>query len=167
MLAALAALAAGYTAAESRHAPAERATSVAEAVAPVPGGMSRLVFLRSKESVLYVARSAPIYRDEEKLGSTAYGRHFHRDVPAGEHRLHMPNWDTPGRCEAVVDARARQTYYFMVDPREASFGAFVAGDAAAMLLGQGMSLVGGGADRPASVECGYDKLTELRRQNDG
>lgn len=159
VLVALVALAAGCTSGGSPLAPEERTTTVAENFAPVPEGMSRLVFLRSRESVLYVARSAPIYWGEEKLGSTVYGRYFHRDLPAGEHRLHIRNWDTPGRCEVVVDVRAGQTYYFMVDPREAGFGAFVAGDAAAMLLGQEMwvALAGGMAAMAAESyanDCG-------------
>jgi len=159
MLVTLATLMAGCTAGDSLQAPETAPASTAALAAPVPDGMARLVFLRSRESILYVARSAPVYLGEEKLGSAAYGRYFHRDLPSGERRLHIRNWDTPGRCEVVVDARAGQTYYFMVDPREAGFGAFIAGDAAAMLLGQGtwVAFAGGMAALTAesyASDCG-------------
>lgn len=142
---ALAVIASGCTATQSAGTAEPAAAITVLSQVPIPERMARFVFLRTRDSKLYVARSAPVYMGDGKLGSTAYGRYFQRDVPAAEHRLQVRTRDAPGRCEVVVDAREGQTYYFMIDPRAESFRAFIGGDAMATLLGQGMwvALAGG------------------------
>ena len=146
LILALASAASACTASRSAGAPEPPAPDPVVSRAPVPEDMARFVFLRTRDSMLYVARGAPVYLGDVNLGSARYGRYFHRDVPAAEYRLQVRTWDAPGRCEVVVEARGGQTYYFLVDPRAESFGAFFGGDAMATLLGQGTWVVRAGLE---------------------
>lgn len=100
-----------------------------------PGdGEARLVFFRTRDNPLYLARQAALSVDGEKIGGVSYGAFLVQDIGAGHHRLWADMWDMPGRCELVLDAAAGETYYFQVDPRRESFEAFAAGDLAAGLV---------------------------------
>jgi hypothetical protein len=83
-------------------------------------GRSHLVFLRTRDSRLYILRDAPVYVDGQKADSIAYGGAFRWDVDPGTHRLAVKTWDSPGQCE--------------VDPRTESFTAFMAGDVAGLAV---------------------------------
>lgn len=97
---------------------------------------ARIVFLRTRESQLYVARKAPIRIDGQKAGSLGYGQWLFADVAPGERRLRIRNWDSAGSCEVVLDVQPGTTYHFQVDPRQESFNAFTGGDLAGLVLGQ-------------------------------
>jgi len=113
--------------------PTPRSTDV-ESLSPTEG-LARLVFLRTHDSKLYLLRSAPVYLDDEKTGDVPYGGWFQRDVSPAQYRVTVRNWDSPGRCEVVIDAKADTTYYLQVDPRDENFGAFIAGDIAGAVAG--------------------------------
>ena len=117
----------------------------AAASASIPLEHARLVFFRTCESPLYIARRAAITIDGRKVGAAACDGFFVRDVTRGRHVISAGMWDAPGRCELALTAAAPQTYYFQVDPRAESFGAFaVAGFAASLLTGGVLSDLAGG-----------------------
>lgn len=119
------------------------------------GGQAKVVFFRTKETALYVARKAAIHIDGSNVGSTAYGGFHYHDVRPGEHRLRADMWDAPGHCELTLNAEAGETYYFQVDPRQESFGAFsVAGFAAGLVSGGVLADVGGGLAGAAAESYG-------------
>ncbi len=102
---------------------------------PPSEGFARLVFLRTHDSKLYLLRSAPVYLEDQKIGDIPYGGWFQREVRPAQYRLTVRTWDSPGRCELVIDAKSDTTYYLQVDPRAENFGALVAGDIAATVAG--------------------------------
>ncbi len=117
--------------------------------------MAKVVFFRTKESALYVARRAAIYIDDSKVGGTAYGGFHYHDVSPGEHLLRADMWDSPGDCELTLNAIVGETYYFQVDPRQESFGAFsAAGFAAGLISGGVLADVGGGLAGAAAESYG-------------
>lgn len=120
-------------------------TDVADQISTVPDGMARLVFLRTTESALYIARDTAISLDGACVGATGYGEFLYADVAQGAHRLRADTWDMPGRCELLLEAVTHQTYYFQVDPREESFGAFALSSFVVEMISDGVlsSLVGG------------------------
>lgn len=99
-----------------------------------PDGKARIIFLRTRDSALYIARKAAIALDGDKIGEAGYGSFFIYDIGAGSHRLRADMWDMRGQCELVFSATAGETYYFQVDPRAESFGAFASGDLATQLF---------------------------------
>jgi hypothetical protein len=108
-----------------------------ERMIPVPEGLARIVFFRTEDSTLYIARNARITLDGERIGATAYGGFHYHDVSQGSHRLQADMWDVPGGCELILEAASGQTYYFQVDPRDESFLAFAAGDLVASMVTDG------------------------------
>lgn len=102
---------------------------------PPAEGSARLVFLRTHDSKLYLLRNAPVYLDGQKIADIPYGGWFQREVSPAQYRLTVRNWDSPGRCEVVIDAKSDTTYYLQIDPRDENFGAFVAGDIAGAVAG--------------------------------
>lgn len=129
---------------------------IADQIASVPDGNARIVILRPRESMLYIARKATISLNGEKIGATPYGGFHYHDIVAGKHRLKAGMWDMPGRCEITLDASAGQVYYFQVDPRNESFWAFSAGDFAASALDAGVISVLGGLTAGAAESYGND-----------
>ncbi len=147
----------------------------------IPDGKARVVFFRTRDSGLYIARQATVSLDEEKIGGTGYGSFFVHDIDAGNHRLRADMWDMRGQCELNFTAAAGETYYFQIDPRSESFSAFAAGDLATQLLTMnvlvnvagGMSAVAaesygkacGGAFRiyPVDADTALARLGPLRR----
>jgi hypothetical protein len=110
------------------------ATTPPAVVTTEAGGRSHLVFLRTRDSRLYILRDAPVYVDGQKADSIAYGGAFRWDVDPGTHRLAVKTWDSPGQCEVVIEAEADRSHYFQVDPRTESFTAFMAGDVAGLAV---------------------------------
>ena len=104
------------------------------AVTTEAGGQAHLVFLRTRDSLLYVLRDAPVYVDGQRVNSIGYGDSFRWDVDPGTHRLAVKTWDSPGGCEVVIDAQEERSYYFQVDPRTESFVTFMAGDVAGLAV---------------------------------
>lgn len=105
---------------------------------PLPSpaeGSARLVFLRVHDSKLYLLRNAPVYLDDQKIADIPRGGWSQHEVSPAKYRLTVRNWDSPGHCEVVIDAKAGATYYLQVDPRNESFGAFFAGDMAGAVAG--------------------------------
>lgn len=126
---------------------------------PPPDGQARIVFLRTRDSVLYVARRAAISIDGETVGRTAFGRFHAHDVPAGPHSLGAGMWDVPGACVLTLTAAAGETYYFQVDPRAESLGAFASASFFTELVTENLATslaVGFGAVAAESyaAECG-------------
>lgn len=119
---------------------------------PLPDEMARIVFFRTKDSILYVARKAAISIDGEKVGGTAYGGFHYHDVREGNHTLRADMWDMPGRCELTLAAAAGETYYFQVDPRTKSFGAFAAADTGIYLFTENVFASVAGGLAAVSVE---------------
>lgn len=93
-----------------------------------PAGQARIVFFRTKDSRLYMARTASISIDGSRVGGTAYGTFHHHAVDPGPHTLRAGMWDAPGVCEVSLTVEAGETRYFQVDARRESFGAFAAAD---------------------------------------
>lgn len=121
------------------------------------GEMAKVVFFRTRESALYIARKAAVYIDDSKIGGTAYGGFHYHDLSPGQHRLRVEMWDLPGDCELTLGAVAGETYYFQVDPREESFGAFsAAGFAASLVSGGVLAEVGGGIAGAAAESYGKE-----------
>lgn len=123
----------------------------------IPAGKARIVFLRTRDSGLYIARQASISLDGEKIGGTAYGSFFVQVIDAGKHGLRADMWDMPGQCELMITAAAGETYYFQVDPRSESFGAFAAGDLATQFLTMNVLVnVAGGVSAVAAESYGKE-----------
>lgn len=101
---------------------------------PIAEGKARIVLFRTRESALYVARQASVSLDGDKIGGAPYGSFFVHHTDAGDHGLRAGMWDMPGRCELIFTAAAGETYFFQIDPRSESFGAFATGDLAAQFL---------------------------------
>lgn len=121
----------------------------------IPDGKARIVLLRTRDSALYVARQASVSLDGEKIGGAGYGSFFVHDIDAGDHGLRADMWDMPGQCELIFTAAAGETYYFQVDPRSESFGAFAAGDLATQLLTRNVLVnVAGGVSAVAAESYG-------------
>lgn len=114
-------------------------------IASVPDSLARIVFFRTRDSALYIARKATISVDGEKVGATAYGGFHYVDVTPGTHQLRADMWDAPGQCELTLVSGSGQTYYFQVDPRKESFGAFSVAGFAADIVSSGVigGLAGG------------------------
>jgi len=89
----------------------------------------RLVFYRTKESAMLIARNAPIDINNKETGSCAYGGFFYRDVTEGQYSIKTELWDVIGECEIFLNAKSGTTYYFKVDPRSESAIAFMLGGA--------------------------------------
>ncbi len=124
---------------------------------PIPDGKARIVFLRTRDSGLYIARQASVSLDGEKVGGAGYGSFFVHDIDAGEHGLRADMWDMPGQCELIFTAAAGETYFFQVDPRSESFGAFAAGDLATQLLTTNVLInVAGGVSAVAAESYGKE-----------
>ena len=126
---------------------------------PPPDGQARLVFLRTRDSALYIARRAAISIDGETVGRTAFGRFHYHDVPAGPHRLRAGMWDVPGECLLTLTAAAGETYYFQVDPRAESLGAFASASFFADLATENLAAslaagFGAVAAESYAAECG-------------
>lgn len=125
----------------------------------VPAGKARIVFFRTGDTVLYIARRAAISIDGKKVAATPHGGFHYHDVDAGSHTLRADMWDLPGKCELTMTLAPAQTYYFQVDPRAESFGAFAAGDFITQLLaGNPVISVAGGVGAVAAEsyreQCG-------------
>lgn len=123
--------------------------------AAIPGGKARLVFFRTRDSALYVARQAALSMNGDKTAGLGYGSFIFRDVEAADHALRADMWDMPGRCELILTAAAGETYYFQVDPRTESFGAFASGDIASQLLSSNLFInIAGGVGAVAAESYG-------------
>ena len=130
---------------------------IASAAEAIPVGKARVILFRTRDSRLYVARHAAVSMDGEKLGGAGYGSFLIHDIDAGNHRLKADMWDMPGRCELAFTAAAGEHYYFQVDPRAESFGAFAAGDLATYLLTNNMfASVAGGLGAVAAESYGKE-----------
>lgn len=130
-------------------------TEASEEIAAAPEDVARIVFFRTRDSALYIARKATITVDGQKAGATAYGGFHYVDVSEGAHQLRADMWDAPGRCELTLVTSAGQTYYFQVDPRTESFGAFsVAGFAADVVSSGVVSGLAGGLVGSAAESYG-------------
>lgn len=112
--------------------------TISAEVSKAPDDSARIVFFRTRDSALYIARKARISVDGEKIGGTPYGGFHYVDVAPGPHRLRADMWDAPGRCELTLVTSPGQTYYFQVDARSESFGAFSAAGFAADLVSGGI-----------------------------
>lgn len=123
----------------------------------VPDGKARFVFFRTHDSALYLARRASVSMDGKRIAMIGYGSFFIHEIDAGEHGLRADMWDMPGRCEVIVTAAAGETYYFQVDPRAASFGAFASGDLVSQLLvSNAFVSVAGGVSAVAAESYGKE-----------
>lgn len=121
----------------------------------IPEGKARLVFFRTRDSGLYIARQAAVSLDGNKVGGAGYGSFFVHDIDSGRHSLKADMWDMPGQCELIFTATAGETYYFQVDPRSESFGAFAAGDLASQLLTMNVLVnIAGGVSAVAAESYG-------------
>ena len=121
----------------------------------IPDGKARVVFLRTRDSGLYIARQASVSLDGEQIGGAGYGSFFVHDIDAGNHGLRADMWDMPGQCELIFTAAAGKTYYFQIDPRSESFGAFAAGDLASQFLTNNVLVnVAGGVSAVAAESYG-------------
>ena len=139
----------------------QQLTQVATGLHPetVRAEEARIVFFRTRDSALYIARKATILIDGQKMGGVGYGKFQYHDVEAGEHLLRADMWDMPGECVLTLNADAGETYFFQVDPRAESFGAFAAGDVAGWVLSENVLVsVAGGVGAVAiesyGQECG-------------
>ena len=66
-------------------------------------------------------------------------------------------WDSPGQCELTLAANPGQTYYFQVDPRTESLGAFsAAGFVTSMVTGGVLADVAGGLAGSAAESYGKE-----------
>lgn len=158
-------------------------SDVSSQLAPPTDQQARVVFLRTRDTLLYLARRATITVDGEKVGTTGYGGFHVHDLPAGAYKIRADMWDAPGHCELILNAERGHVYYFQVDPRSESFGAFGASGFAASLLAGGVlseiafvtgGLAGnaiesygqicGGAFRlyPVDAQTATSRLTDLR-----
>jgi hypothetical protein len=91
-------------------------------------GKARLIVYRTKESKLYIAKSAPITINGAELGKVGYGGFSFKDVSPGSYTLKTTAWDWPGSCEiSFTITGADKTYFFEVKPREESYEAFKKG----------------------------------------
>jgi hypothetical protein len=123
----------------------------------IADGKARIVFFRTRDSALYVARQAAVSMDGQKIAGIGYGSFYLHDVDAGNHRLRADMWDMPGRCELIFRAAAGESYYFQVDPRSESFGAFASGDLATLLFTANMFVnVAGGVSAVAAESYGKE-----------
>lgn len=123
----------------------------------IPDGKARVVFFRTRDSGLYIARQASISLDGEKVGGAGYGSFSVHDIDAGDHGLRADMWDMPGQCEVTFTAAAGSTYYFQIDPRSESFGAFAAGDLATQFLAMNVFVnVAGGVSAVAAESYGKE-----------
>lgn len=147
----------------------------------ISDGKARVVFIRTRDSGLYMARQASLSLDGEKIGGAGYGTFFVHHIDAGDHGLRADMWDMPGQCELIFTAAEGETYYFQIDPRSESFGAFAAGDLATQLLtmnvlvnvaggvsavaAESYSKVCGGAFRiyPVDADTAVARMGALRR----
>lgn len=120
-------------------------TAISAEVSQAPDDSARIVFFRTRDSALYIARKARISLDGENIGGTPYGGFHYVDVVPGAHRVRADMWDAPGRCELTLVTSPGQTYYFQVDARSESFGAFSAAGFAVDLVSGGViaGLAGG------------------------
>jgi len=123
----------------------------------IPDGKARVVFFRTRESALYLARRAAVSMDGEKIGGIGYGSFLFHDIDAGNHGLRADMWDMPGQCELIFTAATGETYYFQIDPRSESFGAFAAGDLATQVLTMNVFVnVAGGVSAVAAESYGKE-----------
>lgn len=123
----------------------------------IPDGKARVVFFRTRDSALYVARQAAVSLDGEKIGGAGYGAFLVHTIDAGNHGLRADMWDMPGQCELIFTAVAGETYYFQVDPRSESFGAFAMGDLSTQLLTTNVFVnVAGGVSAVAAESYGKE-----------
>ena len=61
----------------------------------IPEGKARLVFFRTRDSGLYIARQAAVSLDGNKVGGAGYGSFFVHDIDSGRHSLKADMWDMP------------------------------------------------------------------------
>jgi hypothetical protein len=88
-------------------------------------GKARLIIYRTKESKLYIAKSAPIALNNAEIGKVGYGGFSFKDVSPGSYILKTTAWDWPGSCEISFTIQdADKSYFFEVKPREESYAAF-------------------------------------------
>jgi hypothetical protein len=124
---------------------------------PIRDDRARIVFFRTRDSALYIARQAAVSMGGEKIGEVGYGSFVLYDIDAGNHTLRAGMWDMPGQCELIFTAAAGQVYYFQVDPRSESFGAFASGDLATQLLTSNVLVnVAGGVTAVAAESYGKE-----------
>ena len=124
---------------------------------------ARVVFYRTKESSLYLARKAPVDINNKQVGACAYGGFFYLDIPEGRHSIKTEIWDMPGECELFLNAESGSTYYLQVDPRMESFTAFMLGGIVGNAIeGSGKQCSGAFKLYPASKEIAEKKLVNLR-----
>lgn len=124
---------------------------------PILDDVARIVFFRTRDSALYIARQAAVSMDGEKIGGVGYGSFLVHDIDAGNHGLRAGMWDMPGQCELIFTAAAGQTYYFQVDPRSESLGAFASGDLVTQLLTSNVLVnVAGGVSAVAAESYGKE-----------
>jgi hypothetical protein len=123
----------------------------------IPDGKARVVFFRTRDSALYIARRAAISLDSERIGGIGYGGFFFQDIDTGNHGLRADMWDMPGRCELIFTAAAGESYYFQVDPRSESLGAFASGDLATQFFTSNVLVnIAGGVSAVAAESYGKD-----------
>jgi hypothetical protein len=123
----------------------------------IPNGQARIVLLRTRDSGLYIARQASVSLDGERIGGLGYGAFFVHNIGAGNHGLRADTWDMPGQCEVIFTAAGGETYFFQIDPRSESFGAFAAGDLATQLLSMNVLVnVAGGLSAVATESYGRE-----------
>lgn len=110
---------------------------------PTEGG-ARIVLFRTRDSGLYLLRSAGITVNDVRVGTVSYGSFNYFEVPANSYDLSAGMWDVHGSCRLTLNAESGATYYFQVDPRAESFASFAAGDfALSLVTNQVVSIAGG------------------------
>lgn len=115
----------------------------------VPPASARITVFRTKDSMMYSARSAIVAVDGVKAGTCDYGGFSMLDVTPGKHVIAVDMRLTLGTCELPVEVAGGTSYFFEVRPRAENLVAAVLGSSFGVA-----GVVAGTAAESAGKQCG-------------
>ena len=113
---------------------------------PVPANEARIVVERDN-SLLYLAAAVTVQSNGSKIASLGRGGSVIHDIPKGDSTLSVSTPTAFGQFVVTFNAKAGETYNFLVSPR-----------GSALITGSAWGLAGDAINASVSQQSGYFKI---------
>ena len=113
---------------------------------PIPAAKARIVVERNT-SLLYLAGAADVRANGIKIASLGRGGSVIQDVQKGKNTLSVSMPTAQGQYVVTFDAKAGETYEFVVSPRGSN-----------IMGGYGMGMLGDAINASVSEQSGYFQI---------
>ena len=119
---------------------------------PIPADKARIVVERNN-SLLYLAGAVDVRSNGAKIASLGRGGSVINDIPKGKNVLSVSTPTATGQYVLNFDAKAGETYKFMVSPRSGN-----------IMGGYGMGMIGDAINASVSEQSGYFQINPKESQ---